>query len=150
MGAYFHELGTGFWFERFSLTRLRCASTRQARPSPPGEGEAVVRFSCWEDFLKGDWSWNIQPKAVSRSACRRSPRRKRSAQEVHGPYIDKTAAPWIFPWRSLSRTSLACASGKISTVVRTGTRGTILKNSAPSRRVRLATEHTERSSQSKS
>src|SRR6185437_1710032 len=63
------------------------------------------------------------------------------------PYGTSTAAPSISPARSRRSASFACASGKASVVVRTGTFGARSRNSSPSRRVRLATERRTRSSE---
>src|SRR5215211_3123405 len=58
-----------------------------------------------------------------------------------------TAAPWKRPARRSSSASPARSSGYVVTVVRTGTSGASARKSAPSPRVRLATERIDRSPQ---
>src|SRR6266576_3598158 len=68
----------------------------------------------------------------------------------HSPATASTAEPRSRPLRMLSSASFACSSANASTTVRTGTCGASARNSSPSRRVRLATERSTRSSQSSS
>src|ERR1700677_3792843 len=56
---------------------LRSAATEDRL----GEGEASARFSWSEDLPVDGRKHSVQPKAASRSACRRTPRRKRESNE---------------------------------------------------------------------